>query len=53
MATELATTSSPVALPSPRTHVSIRPDVLSDLPFLDSLQKLHNEAGRVDADEAA
>jgi len=45
MITELATTSKqmPVALPLPSVNVTIRPGVLSDVPFLDSLQKLHTK----------
>jgi hypothetical protein len=33
----------PVPLPSPRVEINIRPGVMSDVPFLDSLQKLHTK----------
>ncbi len=35
--------SQPVSLPLPSVNVTIRPGVLSDVPFLDSLQKLHTK----------
>src|SRR6476661_3901994 len=35
--------SSPIALPAPRVAISIRPATMSDLPFIDSLQKLHTK----------
>src|SRR5882724_4712077 len=35
--------SAPAVLPAPRASVSVRPAVMSDLPFLDSLQKLHTK----------
>ncbi len=35
--------SVPAVLPSPRAAVSVRPAVMGDLPFLDSLQKLHTK----------
>src|ERR1700710_420406 len=33
----------PVALPPPRVPITIRPGVAADVPFLDSLQKLHSK----------
>ena len=30
-------------LPAPRVNINIRPAVLSDIPFMDSLQKLHTK----------
>ncbi len=35
--------SQPLALPLPSVNVTTRPGVLSDVPFLDSLQKLHTK----------
>src|SRR3954451_1949077 len=35
--------SSSVPLPAPRVAISIRPATMEDLPFLDSLQKLHTK----------
>jgi len=45
MITELTTTSNKVwiTLPLPQINVTIRPGVMSDVPFLDSLQKLHTK----------
>src|SRR5947209_3469804 len=40
----LATPSrQPIALPPPRVPITIRPGVAGDVPFLDSLQKLHSK----------
>jgi len=33
--------SSPVALPTPRVAVTVRPGTPADIPFMDSLQKIH------------
>ncbi|HEV2294954.1 MAG TPA: hypothetical protein VGR35_13960, partial [Tepidisphaeraceae bacterium] len=41
---EIACTSSAVQLPAPRVPIAIRPATMSDLPFLDAMQKLHNKA---------
>jgi hypothetical protein len=49
--TQLTTQSSvlstqhltPIALPVPRVNITIRAGVMSDLPFLDSLQKMHTK----------
>lgn len=35
--------SSAVALPTPRVPITIRPGTMDDVPFLDSLQKLHTK----------
>lgn len=37
----LATIPTPAPLPLPRVAVTVRPGLLGDVPFLDSLQKLH------------
>jgi hypothetical protein len=39
----IVSSSSAAPLPLPRVDVTIRPGVLSDVPFLDSLQKLHTK----------
>jgi len=41
MITELATISKSIALPEARVNIAIRPGVMSDLPFIDALQKKH------------
>lgn len=39
----IVSTSSASLIPLPKLDISIRPGVLSDVPFLDSLQKLHTK----------
>ena len=36
-------TGQPMELPAPRVPIAIRPGVMSDVPFLDSLQRLHTK----------
>jgi hypothetical protein len=43
MISQLATIPQTVPVPLPRVNVTIRPGVMSDVPFLDSLQKLHTK----------
>src|SRR3954453_18399021 len=43
MISQLASNFLPLPQPLPNVDVSIRPGVLSDVPFLDSLQKLHTK----------
>jgi len=40
---EIVVSTSPVALPEPRVPINIRPGTMDDIPFLDSLQKLHTK----------
>ncbi|HEV2292657.1 MAG TPA: GNAT family N-acetyltransferase [Tepidisphaeraceae bacterium] len=41
---EIACTSSAVQLPAPRVPIAIRTATMSDLPFLDAMQKKHSRA---------
>src|SRR4051794_5430171 len=43
MITQTTSTSSAIILPPPRANVTVRPGTLSDLPFMDALQKLHTK----------